>query len=1160
MHIAQRARPHLHVSSGTDGGKIPARLFGISLVRSADNSPISGKTMQSKLISKELEDCSILDSGSAITLAGDKEVKAWVNAGYARYVNPQPRSVRGIHGIGALNRVTKWIQITLDIGGALVTFHDVPVLREHRGFLIGNDFLGKGRAQVLYNDNLNGTLTLRDNEFQAISAPVAFRTGYEQPLAKVARQLMKRKRKKRKARAPVDAESEYETDDGATADSNHLAADFGELSEAERAKKADEQAIAKEVDEAIKSVVPVGWTPTTVEIPAWSEIRFPIRLPASLAKATEVMLLPLEDERREDIGVLIAPTIESVTKDGHAMCRAINMNKHKVRIPLLTPVVRFQVDPRIYGVEYEHTDQEIMEKINLSEDLTADERAQVLKLVGSRRALFQSHLGHAHGYKMKIKVRPGSKPPNATLRVRTTEEEEAMNKEVTKQWKAGLIEPCRSPYGALPMLVKKPTKEGEPQAWRMVLDYRGVNAILEKDVYPLPNLATNLSKLGKANWFTTCDLLQGFHQVEVEDDGSKEVTAFNTPMGQFQYVRMPMGLASSPSTFMRIVDATLRGLPPGIALAYVDDICIPTCGTFADHMRDVGLVFDRLIEAGFTVRCDKCHIGMREVPYLGFMVGAYGTRPLAEKTQAILDIAIKDIHNNPVAAARYAGMLGFYSRFIPDLQNLLHPFHELKRKTAPTAKILGDASTPPSCMLLASFAVSKHRLASITALARPDDSQPYYIHVDAASSCGIGAVLMQRDDPNDPDSLRPIEFWSRRLSDEERGYGVRDQECLGLAETLKQWRHYISGRPVHLMTDHASLQWLLTTPHKDDTRVAGWALTAQKYDLVVEWIPGKQNVVGDFFSRNAKHNEAAVESGAASKRLPIEERLEEAEAATVQVAAPTTFLEDDGSISLCFNAEAKEELDALSDAGTEDARAALYTDVRQARRAALVVVRSTPQNTTEVLVEKVADTFGFPSVAVDMHATNFDYRKQLAANFQHGELQALLPSLAKATAFKRRRQQSSCHYFIAAGRTGDNSEAVPGTEFIPLSELTTLSSEEDQRFARLIARELGTGDEGQGKVRNDWSGRFAVVRSKLAKLHSEEETVVAPIANTGPATTEGPVFCNTVPLKRAVKDTIACYRACRLLRVSKPLRVIYFVCTGHKSQRKKSLSLRFELI
>ena len=47
------------------------------------------------------------------------------------------------------------------------------------------------------------------------------------------------------------------------------------------------------------------------------------------------------------------------------------------------------------------------------------------------------------------------------------------------------------------------------------------------------------------------------------------------------------------------------------------------------------------------------------------MVGAYGTRPLPEKTQAIFDIAVSDMVGNPAAAARYAGMLGFYSKFIP---------------------------------------------------------------------------------------------------------------------------------------------------------------------------------------------------------------------------------------------------------------------------------------------------------------------------------------------------------------------------------------------------------------------------------------------------------------------------------------------------------------
>ncbi|MBO8630997.1 RNA-directed DNA polymerase, partial [Staphylococcus aureus] len=140
------------------------------------------------------------------------------------------------------------------------------------------------------------------------------------------------------------------------------------------------------------------------------------------------------------------------------------------------------------------------------------------------------------------------------------------------------------------------------------------------------NVDRNLVALGKANLFTTCDLLQGFHQVELTD-AAKVKTAFITPWGQYAYTRMPMGLTSSPGTFMRLVDATLRGLPPGVALAFVDDIIIPTQGTIDDHLAQVGQVFDRLIEGGFTVRCDKVFVAMKEVKYLGFLVGAYGTRP-----------------------------------------------------------------------------------------------------------------------------------------------------------------------------------------------------------------------------------------------------------------------------------------------------------------------------------------------------------------------------------------------------------------------------------------------------------------------------------------------------------------------------------------------------
>jgi hypothetical protein len=264
-----------------------------------------------------------------------------------------------------------------------------------------------------------------------------------------------------------------------------------------------------------------------------------------------------------------------------------------------------------------------------------------------------------------------------------------------------------------------------------------------------------------------------------------------------------MGLTSSPGAFMMVVDSALRGLPPGIAVAYVDDILIPTDGDWDDHMRDVGMVMDRLIEAGFTVNPKKVFMGMREVPYLGYIVGAYGTRPNPDRTKAIFDLAFEHIRTDAGAAARFTGMISFYARFIQNLHLTLAPFHALKVKGANSKELLG------SLKMRSAFELLKHQLATVTALTRPDYNKDFHVHVDMASSVGIGAALMQTADTKDSDgtadtgnavgqsedssnsaALRPVAFWSHKFTDNEKGWSVRDQECYGLVRALEEWRPY----------------------------------------------------------------------------------------------------------------------------------------------------------------------------------------------------------------------------------------------------------------------------------------------------------------------------------------------------------------------------------
>jgi hypothetical protein len=290
-------------------------------------------------------------------------------------------------------------------------------------------------------------------------------------------------------------------------------------------------------------------------------------------------------------------------------------------------------------------------------------------------------------------------------------------------------------------------------------------------------------------------------------------------------------------------------------------------------------VFDRLIAAGFTVRCDKVYLAQKQVPYLGFMCGGDGIRPLAAKTAAILELSCADMQHNPAAAARYAGMLGHYHRFLPGLHTILAPFHDLKQKGASAPQIMG------SLRFKCAFEYTKHCLANVTALARPDYNKDFYLDVDTASSVGIGGVLSQRDDPDDPESHRPLAAWSRRLADEERRYGVRDQECLGLVEALENWRSFCLGARTIVRTDHKSLKWLLRTPHRDGTRVAGFALRAQGFDIDIEYVPHSQHGVADFFSRAVPPSAPSSRGGGERGELPpfrenIEDRLEEADAVT----------------------------------------------------------------------------------------------------------------------------------------------------------------------------------------------------------------------------------------------------------------------------------------
>ncbi|GFW35954.1 retrovirus-related Pol polyprotein from transposon 17.6 [Trichonephila clavipes] len=123
-----------------------------------------------------------------------------------------------------------------------------------------------------------------------------------------------------------------------------------------------------------------------------------------------------------------------------------------------------------------------------------------------------------------------------------------------------------------------------------------------------------------------------------------------------------------------------------------------------------------------------------------------------------------------------------------------------------------------------------------------------------ASNYALGAVLLQGEGSDE----HPIEYASRLLTPAERNYSTTEREALAVVWALKKFRGYIEGTEITVASDHQPLKWLLNL--KSPTgRLARWALEIQSFNLKIQYIPGKANVVADMLSRPVSQEESFCE-------------------------------------------------------------------------------------------------------------------------------------------------------------------------------------------------------------------------------------------------------------------------------------------------------------
>lgn len=97
---------------------------------------------------------------------------------------------------------------------------------------------------------------------------------------------------------------------------------------------------------------------------------------------------------------------------------------------------------------------------------------------------------------------------------------------------------------------------------------------------------------------------------------------------------MGFGLCNAPSTYARLVQLVLRGIPPSVALPFLDDVILHA-PTVLEHLDALEEVFKAYRRAKLKLNPMKCFLFQKEVTYLGFKVSEHGLSPTNEYVEVV---------------------------------------------------------------------------------------------------------------------------------------------------------------------------------------------------------------------------------------------------------------------------------------------------------------------------------------------------------------------------------------------------------------------------------------------------------------------------------------------------------------------------------------------
>ena len=158
---------------------------------------------------------------------------------------------------------------------------------------------------------------------------------------------------------------------------------------------------------------------------------------------------------------------------------------------------------------------------------------------------------------------------------------------------------------------------------RFITEYQRINQGLVGKTYPQPRIGNKTKQPEVFQYATALDINMGYYTISISP-AIQGIMTIVTEFGKFKYNCLPTGMCDLGDIFQAKIEDLLGDIE-GVKI-YINYLLVLIKEFFSKYTKQLRIIFGRLRAAGLKVNDPKCSSGLKEIPYLGYVITREGIK------------------------------------------------------------------------------------------------------------------------------------------------------------------------------------------------------------------------------------------------------------------------------------------------------------------------------------------------------------------------------------------------------------------------------------------------------------------------------------------------------------------------------------------------------